>query len=184
MSFWHFLVEGDSTDWIWVVLAGFSFGVGVQLHAILLLLMPVMVFLIVVFLLRSNSKCWKKIFAMLLVALILNIGQIISERENNFANSKIFLDAFVFKSQRTDSTLRRGLILDLACNAQADMHILTSLGNKNICDFLYGDTAESTTYATPIYISRNPLLLLGKITCLSFMILGISFLLFYFLLFL
>jgi 4-amino-4-deoxy-L-arabinose transferase-like glycosyltransferase len=177
----EFLLGEEKTHWKWIVSLGIAIGVGIQLHAILLLLLPAMTFFIFLFLFLRNKKVWKKCVAVILIAISLNVGQLISENETGFKNTKTFFTAFIFKSDRTDSTLMKGLELDVACNAQADMHIVSSLGNKSICDFLYGNNEVSTTYNSRIKLDRNPLSLLGKFASLLFSLVGLSFLFYRFL---
>jgi 4-amino-4-deoxy-L-arabinose transferase-like glycosyltransferase len=169
----EFLVGEEKTAWKWIVGAGVALGVGIQLHAILLLLFPTLAFCGFVFLLRRNRKVWKKIVAIILLALVLNLPQFVSEQQTGFANTKTFFGAFFFKSQRSGGTVFRGLILDVACNAQANTHILSSLGNKNICNFLYSIQETSTTYNTKIKLEKDPLSLFGKFVSLLFSALGL-----------
>jgi len=179
-SLGEFLVKEEKTQWKWIAALGVSLGIGVQLHAILLLLFSVMTFFVFLFFILQKRKVWKKCIIVILIALSLNIGQFISEKETGFANTKTFFNAFIFKSYRTSGTVLKGLELDVACNAQADMHILSSLGNKDICNFLYSSYEISTTYNTEIKLERDPFSLSGKFASLLFSLIGLGFLLYYF----
>ena len=179
-SIGQFLLDEEKTSCKWVIALGAAVGVGIQLHAILLLLLPAMSFFVFLFLLIRKKELWRKLVLVVLVALIFNTGQLISEQRTGFANSKTFFNAFLFKSDRTEGTPFKGLELDVACNAQANMHIVSSLGNKNICDFLYDKTEISTTYNTRIQLDRNPWTLLAKFASLMFSIAGLWLLFNYF----
>ena len=179
LSLYEFLIQAEKTNWGWILLLGISLGVGVQLHAIILLLLPAVVFFSFAFLVRNNRKVWRRCAVVIMIALVLNLGQFMNEQRTGFANTKTFLNAFVFKSERTGGSALKGLTLDVACNAQANMHIVSSLGNKNICDFLYGNE-QSTTYKTKIELNGDLLSLLGKFISLLFSVVGIGFLLHYF----
>ncbi len=176
----EFLAEKEKAHWKWVAGVGIALGIGIQLHAILLLLFPAVVLAVFVFLLARNSQVWKKCIAIILIALSLNIPQFMNEQRTGFSNTKTFFNAFFFKSKRSEGTVFRGLVLDVACNAQANIHILSSLGNKNICDVLYNSQEISTTYNTKIELDRNPWSLLGKLASLLFLVLGVGFLLYRF----
>ncbi len=180
LSFEEFLSGEEKTGWKWIFGGGMALGVGIQLHAILLLLLLAIAIAAFIFLLVRNKRVWKKIIIIVLMTLVLNIPQFVSEGRSNFANTKIFFKAFFFKSQRSGGTILKGLALDVACNAQANTHILSSLGNKDICDFLYDSQQLSTTYKTPIVLDRQPWSLFGKFVSLLFSVLGCGFLLYHF----
>jgi 4-amino-4-deoxy-L-arabinose transferase-like glycosyltransferase len=180
VSFWRLLSEDGSSGWKWTALAGLSLGVGVQLHAIILLLLPLVIIISAILLFLIEKKnIWKKLLAVLAIALVLNAGQIISEERTGFANSKDFVRGFVSKGDLPESSWQKRLALDVACNAQANTHIISSLGNKKMCDFLYEDNLPDSSYATPINLDQTPLVLVGETISLLFSILGISFLVFY-----
>ncbi len=180
LSFEEFLSGEEKTQWKWIAGTGIALGVGIQLHAILLILLLVMAVGIFVFLIVRNIRVWKKIIVIILITLFLNTPQLLSEQKNSFANTKIFFRAFFFKSQRSGGTILKGITLDVACNAQANTHILSSLGNKDICDFLYDNQQISTTYKTPIILDRQPWSLFGKFVSLFFSVSGCGFLLYHF----
>ena len=176
----EFLLDEEKTAWKWIVGAGVALGVGVQLHAILLLLFPAVAFWVFAFLLKRNLQVWKKIVVIIVLALVLNFPQFISEQQTGFANTKTFFGAFFFKSERSGATLPKGLVLDVVCNAQANTHILSSLGNKNICNFLYEKQETSTTYKTKIFLEKGLLSRLGKFFSLLFSAVGLGLLVYNF----
>lgn len=136
VSFWQFLIGNEKTAWRWIILAGLALGVGVQLHAITLLLLPAVLIAgsaWVIF--REKKLAWKKLLVILGLALVLNAGQIASELKTNFANTRSFQTAFTSKS--TQSNPAKELVIDASCNAEAATHALTSLGSEKMCDFLY-----------------------------------------------
>jgi 4-amino-4-deoxy-L-arabinose transferase-like glycosyltransferase len=165
VSFWHFLIDGEKTPWSWIIATGAALGIGVQLHAITLLLLPAIVLAGSAYIFYSEKKlAWKKLLIILCVAFVLNAGQITSELQTGFANSKNFQSAFVSKSTRTDPV--KELVMDAACNAEANTHAISSLGGEKMCDFLYNNLSNS--------------MLAGEIISLLFSILGTGFLIVYF----
>ncbi len=173
-----FLEEKGKASWKWIVGIGIALGVGVQLHAILLLLLPAMSAIVFAFILFLDKRTWRKCAVVVLIALSLNTGQFISEQKTGLANTKTFFSAFLFKSERTGGSFVKGVKLDLACNAQANVHILSSLGNKNICNILYDPLVISPTYKTPIVFQTDPLSIAGLVALLSFSVLGYGFLIY------
>jgi 4-amino-4-deoxy-L-arabinose transferase-like glycosyltransferase len=136
LSIYEFLIAKSATKWAWIVGVGVAVGVGVQLHAILMILLPVMTLLVSIFIMIKNPKAWKKVLAVFLLAIFLNAPQIFSEIQSNFANTKIFLASSFDKSSPDEGEFARDLNLNLACHAQANMHILSSMGDKYDCNFM------------------------------------------------
>ena len=175
VSFGEFLAKNEKTDWKWIVLAGIAIGIGVQLHAIVMLLLPTVVIISSAIIFYVDKKiAWKKLAIMLLIALVLNITQPISELETGFANAKDFQSAFLTQSTRMDPV--KEFILDAACNAEANTHAISSLGSEKMCDFLYADGLRDSSYSTPLTLDKNPLELLGEMASLLFSLAGIGFL--------
>ncbi|MDR3559548.1 MAG: glycosyltransferase family 39 protein [Candidatus Pacebacteria bacterium] len=179
VSFGEFLTENEKTGWRWIVLAGFALGIGVQLHAIIMLLLPAVVLVGSAILFWTDKKiAWKKMSVILLIALALNITQPISELQTKFANTKDFQKAFLTQSTETDPV--KEFILDVTCNAEANTHAISSLGDEKMCDFLYADDSRDSSYSTPLTLDKNPLELTGEIVSLLFSFLGIGFLIVHF----
>ena len=136
LSLYEFFVGGEKTNWKWIVSLGIAVGIGVQLHAILMILLPVMLLVILLFLLFKDKQNWKKASAVFLIALFLNLPQIVSEFEHNFENTKIFLgssgDSPIFGGKKFFNDVE----LNLACHSQANMHIVSSLGDKYVCNYM------------------------------------------------
>lgn len=179
IAFGEFLTKNEKASWGWIIAAGLALGIGVQLHAILLVLLPAVVLAGSIFLYYADKKiAWKKLSLLILLALALNITQPISELRTGFDNTKDFQKAFLTQSTQTDPL--KELALDVVCNAEANTHAISSLGNDKMCDFLYADGLHDVSSATPITLDKNPLELFGEGVSLSFSILGAVFLLIYF----
>ncbi|MDD5397349.1 MAG: glycosyltransferase family 39 protein [Candidatus Moranbacteria bacterium] len=136
ISLWKFLLEENNTKWYWVLAIGITFGVGVQLHTLLLLLLPAVLFFAFVFMIRKDRHVWKKWVAIFALAVFLNIPQIISEMDKNYTNSKQFLRLFTESSENGKEKMQFNLKLDILGNSQSYAHIASSLGNKLDFDFL------------------------------------------------
>ena len=174
-----FLGQDEVTPWPWICLVGISLGVGVQLHAILLLLLPLVLIGVSLFLLFfKKKKIGWRLIAILGIALVLNLGQVISEFQTHLANTKDFQKAFMTKS--TQVSFGKELVLDAACNVQANAHIISSLGGDKMCDFLYQDGLRDASPSTPLHLERNFWPLVGEIVSLAFSVVGLGFLLFHF----
>jgi 4-amino-4-deoxy-L-arabinose transferase-like glycosyltransferase len=131
----EFLDKQEKVSWVWTVLAGIALGVGVQLHVTLLIVFPVVAFFVFLYLLKNNWRIFGKLGAVLLIALVLNLGQIIYEIKTNFENSKVFFHSTDQINQPGSGSLPLKLAMDADCHLQANFHMLSSLGDKVSCDY-------------------------------------------------
>ncbi|MFZ2187735.1 MAG: glycosyltransferase family 39 protein [Candidatus Moraniibacteriota bacterium] len=126
----------EKTSLLWIAALGVALGVSIQLHTLLLLILPVIFFSASVFLLGKNRGIWVKIILIVVIALILNFGQIKGEIETHGANSQLFLKAFTDRSQSGTGRFAASFEADLLSHAQANTHILSSLGDRGVFTFL------------------------------------------------
>jgi 4-amino-4-deoxy-L-arabinose transferase-like glycosyltransferase len=136
----EFLLNKEKTRWIWIVSLGIAIGVGYQLHAILLFLLPTTTF--VVFLMIMNGKwasksLWLKWAVVMAVFLVLNTGQIISEMKNNFNNSRTLVRLVYHQIFETPNTMITDFEEATVCHIETNTLILTSYGDQENCDFSY-----------------------------------------------
>ncbi len=133
-ALYEFMLAKEKTHWGWIVSLGVALGVSIQLHAILLVLFPATLFFGWLFFLRKDWKIWKKMLVVILLMLILNLGQIVGERQNDFKNTKIFLDSITGPSTKSQDSWLVRASNDLSCNFQANAYMLSAVGDGN-CDF-------------------------------------------------
>ncbi|MEI7621384.1 MAG: glycosyltransferase family 39 protein, partial [Candidatus Moraniibacteriota bacterium] len=172
LSLWEFLISAEKTKWHWVILLGIATGIGSQLHAILLLVMVGVLGVVFIFLMKKSWRTWSRWLLIFLIVIIANAGQIIYEKQNNFKNSRLFLASFADKSGNGgNKRFFRNLQLNVACNAQANSHIISSLGNKENCDFLYSK-ARNVRPGAKLQLPNNPLSLLAILVSLCFSVFG------------
>jgi hypothetical protein len=134
LSLFEFVVSREKTRWSWIILLGMALGVAVQLHAILLVLFPAMAFFVFLYLMKKNWKVWNRWAVVILIALVLNLGQIISEQETGYKNANIFLSSITSPKSGKSSTLLSGLDKNISCHIQANAYMLSSIGN-DACNF-------------------------------------------------
>lgn len=132
-SLHKFLEKNEETDWLWAILLGIAIGVGVQLHVIIMVLFISVSFFILLFSLKKNIRVWKKWALVLLVFLILNAGQIISELKTNFSNTKILLSAPSHNSSNYNPNVGKLTLIknDIDCHMEANSYFLSSFGDSN-----------------------------------------------------
>lgn len=137
LSLWKFLTEKEKTRWGWIVGIGVAVGVGIQLHTILIFLLTSVSLAAFFVSMKSNWRLWSRWLAIIAVAVLLNTNQIISETQHGFSNTKRL---FHLSAGSSESSRKAGkaydIALDAVCHAQANAHIISSLGNKVECDYL------------------------------------------------
>jgi len=154
LSLSEFLHAKSRAAWAWVVALGIALGIGVQLHTILLVSLPLMTVPAFVFSMRSDPKTWKKWLAVIALAIALNTGQIVSETRTGFQNTQYFFSVLDTRSPHESVGLMRNISLDIACHAQANAFFASSQPKDDTCatftSFRYvaGGYADRASYAS------------------------------------
>jgi len=129
----EFLTAKEKTAWGWIVVIGIALGVGVQLHTVLLVLLPMLMLLTFGFLVKKNQHVLLKFFAIFLIAFALNAPQLISESRTHFQNSRYFFQVFSGRSPQQGSGLLENFALNVICQSQANAVFLSSLNGVDSC---------------------------------------------------
>ena len=133
-SLYKFLEKNEKVHWIWVLSLGFALGVGFQLHAIVMIIFSAVTFLVFLVSMKRNFLACKKWTIVLLMFLALNTGQIVSEVETNFSNTKTLLNSVFPKNGVTTTVLPKTVTVfklknDIDCHIEANFFLLSSYGN-------------------------------------------------------
>jgi len=142
-SMHEFLTSGEKTSKRWVGIAGAAIGIGIQLHAIVLLLFGLTSAVTAFYLLKKNRSVWKKILVVLAVATTFNIPQMASEWQTGFANSKSLLSSPVKEGDSGKRSVFSIFADDLSCTVESNGYILSSLGRED-CGFAYVKSLEDS----------------------------------------
>jgi 4-amino-4-deoxy-L-arabinose transferase-like glycosyltransferase len=149
----------------WPILAGVALGIGIQLHSLLLVMMPITVVLLVAYLFFQKKLIWKSFLIILFVSVFLNVPQVISEVRNNGGNIRNFFSA---ANEQSDS--RREIIsaagVISSCQIIYNAHMLSSFENKENCENIFasgekikdfnnfpGNFTDSNFFMTSIILS-------------------------------
>jgi len=143
LSMHEFLTSGEKTSKRWVGIAGAAIGIGIQLHAIVLLLFGLTSAVTAFYLLKKNRSVWKKILVVLAVATTFNIPQMASEWQTGFANSKSLLSSPVKEGDSGKRSVFSIFADDLSCTVESNGYILSSLGRED-CGFAYVKSLEDS----------------------------------------
>lgn len=127
------MLEKENKNHIfWPILAGIGLGVGVQLHAVLVLVLPIISFLILGYLWKKNLFQIKSVLLIVSIVGILNVGQIISEVKTGGANTGALFGGVTSQSE-ADSRFVRNTAFITACQIQSNAHILSSIFSTEEC---------------------------------------------------
>ena len=166
----------------WAVLAGIALGVSVQLHASLLIILPVFSVVVAALLLKKKKITGVAIAVIIAVSLLVNTGQIIDLAKTNGKNIQAFMQGAASKNKRNSSIIGN-VALDALCHINANSYILTAFGSdisverKDNCGFS-SDMDEINLISNG---KTSPLAALGIVIILIFSVvfsLGGYFLLF------
>ena len=127
--------DGQKRKWLWALAIGVAAGIGVQLHSLLLFSLPVVFTVYFGYLFFKKNNAWKWAPLIILVGLLLNTSQIISEVRTGGKNTQAFFQGMQKKSSRSGNPLAK-FILDTTCHVQTNSFILLPIGNDSQCDFI------------------------------------------------
>jgi len=154
----------------WAILVGLAVGVGVQLHTLLLLIMPIMTALCLGYLWKKKLFSWKMLFWIVIMVLILNAGQIIHEMKTKGSNIREFIISTQKRSGAQRNIVANGYTIGL-CTIVTNVNLLSSLAAgencKNIADF-----QRVKRFSLTKWLAKNGNLLLTLILYLLFSVAG------------
>ena len=146
----------------WAILAGFSMGVGMQLHTTLLIIMPVAALFFAYYLLKNKTLTVAVASVMLASILLINAGQIVSEVRTGGLNTLAFFLSSTTKNSRNTNFLDN-LALNATCHVRANFGIVASYGREEECGY-----ADVVRDAKKLDGNRMPLT--DKITLVLYML--------------
>lgn len=169
----EFLNKRANAGWMWVIGAGIALGVGVQLHAMLLVIFPVMFLGAIILTAKADRQIWLKWAAALGIALLLNGSQIYFDLTNNFQNTRAFFEASGDRGGKSANAFLRTAVEDAACHTQANIFMLTTWGDKDNCNFL--DTNRQKNGSDRLEAVEKPFFGLFILFCAIFSAAGYAF---------
>jgi 4-amino-4-deoxy-L-arabinose transferase-like glycosyltransferase len=164
---------------VWAILGGIGLGIGVQLHAVFLLVFPIVFLVAGAYALWKKKLNWKIAGLIVLVVLLLNIPQIIFETKTGGKNTKAFI-AEVFKRDEKGGAITEKMIPSFTCQMQANSMILTYFADDNRCNYFLKKSENIQNYPTDSTFSERNYFYLELILSFAFTI-GGYFLFVYFL---
>jgi hypothetical protein len=175
LSLWEFLIKKEKVEWYWVIFCGLSMGIGVQLHIILLLLFPTMTFLVFLYLLKINWRTWKIIIIVLLIFVLANTAQFLSEYKTGFSNLEVLYDSVSIADPKGKGEYWKKISANADCHLEANAYMLSSAG-KNKCNFPYAKILKNDKSSKLKNEIRTPFFILSIVLASVFSALGYVFL--------
>jgi len=172
LGVWYLLEADKRKSFGGAAAIGIAIGVGMQLHILLFFIMPTVAGAAFLYLLLKKPTAWPflgKILTIIFFVLLANIGQIAYEMKYGGANTKLFLTAFNDSAAGGTDTARN-LPMDLLCQAQANLHIISALGDSEECTFYTVYHRATTKGLAGLRQEDNPvfaLMILGVIYSLG-----------------
>ncbi len=121
------LMNGKNKDYFWCsILLGISLGIGVQIHTILLVIMPTVTVILLAYLIKKRGKTFiKSLLFVVVMALAMNVTQIINEFRTQGSNTKNFIVGLQEKGD-TNNNLGKNIWRVTSCQVRANAHIISS----------------------------------------------------------
>lgn len=124
---------GKNKKYFWAALAGISLGIAMQLHTVLLILMPITLLVFLEYVYKTTGKTLTKEFAVVfLLALMMNFPQITGEIQSGGQNIKDFFSGAVKKTSN-EIGVGKKITENLLCQAQGTGYILSAIGPSGDC---------------------------------------------------
>ena len=128
------LIEKKQRKYIWASVLGVSLGIGMQLHTLLLIFLPIMTIGMVIWQLSKKDKnILGYLSVILLLACLLNVGQITNEIKTRGENTKAFFQG-VGTKEKKGSGVVSNLFKDVNCSIQGNLYVLSGYNMSDQCE--------------------------------------------------
>jgi hypothetical protein len=118
----------------WAIVAGSAVGVGIQLHTILFISMPLLMLCIGIYFIINKQFIWKSALVIILFFLLFNTVQLVADANNHWSNLHSFFSQAQKNTAGKEINYFRSGIDDTLCHLQATTYIISSLGGGDKCE--------------------------------------------------
>lgn len=179
-SLLELMEEKNKHRYVWPILIGISAGVLVQLHTLLLLIVPSILFLFFLYSVFKKEFFWKNFLLIAAFFTLFNIPQITNEIKTNGSNLQAFFQSSSVQS-RGGTKILKNIGTVVSCQIQANAEMISSAENIAGCgDIFYAEKTIKKYKDTPGVISNASLFKLAMILSVIFSIVGYFFLGYYY----
>lgn len=134
LSLFEILDGGKKEKLTWSITLGLSVGMGIQLHALLILIMPVCSLIFFAYWCSVEKRFfWKSLLVVFSLVIFLNLPQIISESKTGWSNYSAFLSGAEKRATDEKIGFLDKLSENFLCRAQGYGYITSGLGAGDKC---------------------------------------------------
>jgi 4-amino-4-deoxy-L-arabinose transferase-like glycosyltransferase len=138
------VVGGKSKrKFLWALVAGAAIGVGAQLHTTLLVILPLTTIIVFAWFSIKDKKMIKYFLVILVMALLVNAPQLVSEFQTKGSNAKDFFRGLKTKNN-AEKSLSDNTIRGVSCWIQGNIDIVSGYEISDTCSFTLGRNAADT----------------------------------------
>lgn len=116
----------------WAIAAGIALGIGIQLHTMLLIVMPATAIIFLAYLYAAKTIALKEYAVIFLFALILNIPQIYGEFQSGGQNMRAFFGGAAKKTSN-EMSISEKVVENFLCQIQSDNYLVSAKGPSGDC---------------------------------------------------
>lgn len=153
--------EKSGNKLIWAAIVGISLGVGIQLHALALVAMPLIAVAAAIYLLLRKNFHWASFCVVMFFFLLMNSGQLLYEARTGGANFKHFISGASSASGDSGENLAQNAILATFCQVRSNVSQLSSFSDSKYCAHQTNFIKTAADYKKPSAIFFIIEILLG-----------------------
>ena len=169
---------GQKRRLLWAAILGIAVGIGVQLHSVMLFSFPIILLIYFIYLGVKKNPAWKRAWLVILVAVFLNIPQLVNEFTSLEKNSRAFILALDAKSSRS-ATFVQKVERTIICHIQANGFIISSAGSGNDCDLMEISSQLKKNKKDPAKNWKNALIIANAVLSVAFSLGGYVLLIYF-----
>ncbi len=164
--------EENKGKYTWPIIVGISFGIGIQLHTFLLLIMPTVVFFFLLYQYIKKKKIVRTAVFIFLSAFVMNSPQIVSEIQTNWKNTRTFFSESAVQTQ-SKLEIGKNIVTVLSCHIQTNANMIFSIENIDGCIDVFSFQKSIKKYIdAPGVIDHLPILYLAFFVSILFSLFG------------
>ncbi|MDD5397403.1 MAG: glycosyltransferase family 39 protein, partial [Candidatus Moranbacteria bacterium] len=125
--------ENSKNKRLWAILIGISLGVGIQLHALAFVMMPLVALVVCAYLILKKNLTWMNFFLVIFFFLLMNSGQMFYEFKTGGSNFKQFLGGASSESGGLSENLVGNILLTTLCQTRSNVAQISSFSDGKYC---------------------------------------------------
>jgi hypothetical protein len=136
----------------WTMILAVTAAIGMQLHTLFLVAMPVMIFCVFAYRFFKHIPSSKHLLIIIGIILLFHVPVFISEFKTGGENFSQFVRGFQGKTN-SGSSLGQNVLTDISCNLQSTFYIITGKNPEDTCVFFNPEEIDSTGWKIAVACS-------------------------------